>query len=960
MLRVLMKTGTSDGSCGGSISEREEGTYVDVTLNWNNGEAVRVPALVFDDDRLSMTTVFNVYCGLRRNKHPDALLLCDCWNCLMAVMERNLRRQIGADGAPLLDEVRTEELLALCTLLRGKYAIDEPPASQRRNVVVHSFPEELFQCLSNAYRNERSTRLGVTSFAMVVFDACSIRRLIGLAVVLLLSPDAVFKTVFGVQTDVNWIPLYIAEMQKVTAADLPAKDSVFRFIQKHLQGKPGTLAAIAVASIGPIELLYCLRDITVQYALMDLVMSFRLSAYLALSTADYVPDDNWALSQRVSNALWQASSSVMGELQNQVPCLLHTLYSLWVALRFPLMALAMWVGTQWGDLVDFLTESLYLESQHAKSYFVSGEMATEEEATMEEEEEEEEEQLESNIDESSSRHTTRNDRLNSTSPIQLLMRTRSYLHSDESIAEGRYRLVVSPNVVGKDSMAHHGLTLLVLVCIESKMVERPPWILLIRHVSWPISPRVYAVHIVQALDQAPRGDQLAVGLQKLQWVKTVIKNTLETNGKHDPHVRGSSQRRREYIREFTTLRQGGVELAAAKTAVNYTTLSKNGSWEDSLRDVFLGAFRTANAMPLLLASLAVLYVPQGYLEQTAFEQNNVMLHLRFIQHLFPLFPSLIGLFFEENGLSEAQVDIARIRRDLAMSGSSLGCYQVLKKLQSLEQKIDRPVPNPHPPMEGAWRIEFCDVSFRYSENHPYILWRVSFTIDKGTSLGIAGYSGAGKTTLLRLLNRTYTPTSGDIFINGFHIKQYPVRMIRRRIANVWQEENSLRFFNRLSIANNVALGNLWNSSEDNINAALSSAQALSFVQKRSSGIHSPLRVDEFSGGEVERLGIARAFMKRGLEASLYILDEATSAIDTTTEQKIFDFLGLRREEATSRHTTFVVVAHRLATLRHTDKILVLNDGRVEQIGSWEELCESEPNSCFWRMFRSQQLPLPNP
>ncbi|KAH9588969.1 ABC transporter-like [Trypanosoma melophagium] len=953
MLDILTRTATftdnvatDDGgtsrSDGNKTFVRQSGACVEVTLNWNNAKLLRVPTLVFDDERMGIKEIFEIYCGLAKNKHPEKLLVCDSWNCLMSLVENNLRGYLRDKNIPLVDQIQVQQLLSLCMLLRGKYSIYRLMGNhQCTTLVVQDFPEEPFQSLRGAYYKERSIRLGVVSFLKLLCRSYSIQRLLILASIFLMSPDTILKGVFGIQNGVNWTQLYVAQMGNMPSFDASNTNSFFQFLREQTKGASGRLATIAIAFVGLDEFLYTVRNFVMNYILMELIMSFQLNAYLALATADYDPSDNWPLSFRVSNALWHVSSSVIGELQNQIQQLLEIVSSFWIIIRFPIMAVTMWLGTQWSDYVILISESLYLELQYAKSLFSFSE-----------------ESLTNTRNKSdNSQEYLHNDQLVSPSPIRLLMKMEDDKIKKKNFQESiSSRSILLPSTFYQNAHPQHALGLLALVCVESKVVLEQQWILLIQHISWPLSPVVFAEHILRTLESFTRYHKMTIiGVEKLQWLKTILKNIVAMNEVTSDST-SVSRYRREYIKGFTTLRYGGVELAAAKSVVNDGLGSRNDMWEHCLRDIVSGIFRTANAMPLLLASSSTLYFHPEYLEQSPLEQNNTLSHLEFIQYLFPLFSNPVGYFYEENGLSECQIDLACTQRKFTMGSSSLGCYQVLEGLQRMHHKIDRPIITPVPPIEGPWNIEFRNVSFRYSENHPYILSHISFSVDKGGFLGIVGYSGAGKTTILRLLNLTYFPTSGDIFINNIHISRYPVRMLRRRIANVWQEEENIRFFDGCSIANNIALGNLWASNEEDINSALSSAEALSFVQKRSSGIYAPLRSHEYSGGELERLCIARAMMKRNTGVGLYVFDEATSAIDTKTEKKIFKDLGLNRKSIIPLDATFVVVAHRLATLQDADNIIVLSDGRIVQSGSWEELSCSEPDSCFSRMLRAQQAP----
>nr|CCD16935.1 unnamed protein product [Trypanosoma congolense IL3000] len=470
---------------------------------------------------------------------------------------------------------------------------------------------------------------------------------------------------------------------------------------------------------------------------------------------------------------------------------------------------------------------------------------------------------------------------------------------------------------------------------------------------WPAGDSLFTNCLLGSLKTVGwRGPSASLGIQRLEWLRRVIEELSATKciGSNSLHLRY----RRDCISGFALLRLGGLDLTAAAVISSPTTLSSRNDWrENCVRDILHGFFQTADAVPSLLTAVAALSVSPAFFKQPLLEQAEYMSQLQSMQNCFPLTHTSIGSFYEESGMSEAQVDEANFRRILASSGSSLGSYQVLQGVQVVQHSIDRPMLSSFYPLDAPWSVEFRDVSFRYSERHPYVLRHVSFFVDRGQFFGITGYSGAGKTTILRLLNRTYAPTTGDIFINGVSVGKYPARMLRRGIANVWQEENGMRLFEGLSIATNVALGNLGASTENNVISALSASQSLSFVQNRSLGIHTPLRTDELSGGEVERLCIARAFMKYHSNAGLCTFDEPTSAVDAVTEEMIYNSLQLRGKESKIRTSTIIVAAHRLATLRDADKIIVLNEGSVAECGTWVELRRKGTQSGFSKMLDSQ-------
>ncbi len=237
------------------------------------------------------------------------------------------------------------------------------------------------------------------------------------------------------------------------------------------------------------------------------------------------------------------------------------------------------------------------------------------------------------------------------------------------------------------------------------------------------------------------------------------------------------------------------------------------------------------------------------------------------------------------------------------------------------------------------KIDFENVSFEYKANEP-ILRDISFTIEPGTTVAVVGATGAGKTTLISLMMRFWDVTSGRILLDGKDICEYPVGKLRQSFGVVLQDT----FLFSGSVACNVGLGEP-SRDRDVMKKALIEAEAWSFVEKLPNGIDEPVgeRGAMLSGGEKQLLSIARAI---AANPPLLLLDEATAAVDTETEQKIqaaFDRLMVGR--------TTLVVAHRLSTIRKASKILVMHHGRIVETGSHEELLAV--NGLYAKLYRLQ-------
>ncbi len=236
---------------------------------------------------------------------------------------------------------------------------------------------------------------------------------------------------------------------------------------------------------------------------------------------------------------------------------------------------------------------------------------------------------------------------------------------------------------------------------------------------------------------------------------------------------------------------------------------------------------------------------------------------------------------------------------------------------------DRPNARNIERLQGA--VAFENVSFSYDGKRPAVL-DVSFAVRPGETVALVGATGSGKSTTLGLLHRAFDPQSGLIRIDGEDIRDICLASLRRNIGVVFQEP---MLFAR-SIRENLHVGRP-DAGDQEMIEALERAQAIEFIKRQSEGLDSVVgeRGRSLSGGERQRLSIARALLKN---PPILILDEATSALDAATERK----LQLALEEVMKGRTTFVI-AHRLATIRNADRILVFDQGRIIETGTFDEL-----------------------
>jgi len=242
-------------------------------------------------------------------------------------------------------------------------------------------------------------------------------------------------------------------------------------------------------------------------------------------------------------------------------------------------------------------------------------------------------------------------------------------------------------------------------------------------------------------------------------------------------------------------------------------------------------------------------------------------------------------------------------------------------------------------VKGA--IEFRDVSFGFG-NSSQGLHNVSFSVKAGQTVAIVGPTGAGKTTLVNLLQRVYDPQGGQILVDGTDITKVTRKSLRRHIATVFQDAGLL---NR-SISENIRLGRE-GASEEEMRRAAEAAAAADFIETREDryDTHVGERGNKLSGGERQRIAIARAILK---DAPILVLDEATSALDVETENRVKAAIDNLREN----RTTFII-AHRLSTVREADMVLFLDDGRVVEQGSFDDLSHS--NGRFAALLRASGI-----
>jgi subfamily B ATP-binding cassette protein MsbA len=238
-------------------------------------------------------------------------------------------------------------------------------------------------------------------------------------------------------------------------------------------------------------------------------------------------------------------------------------------------------------------------------------------------------------------------------------------------------------------------------------------------------------------------------------------------------------------------------------------------------------------------------------------------------------------------------------------------------------------------------VAYEKVSFTYPTRTEPALQDIDLHIRPGETIALVGGSGGGKTTLVNLLPRFYAPSAGRVLLDGHDIQTLTLESLRANIALVSQE---IVLFND-SIYANIAYGTMNGAAERDVIAAAEAAHAMTFIRELPEGLNTPIGESglRLSGGQRQRLAIARALLKN---APVLILDEATSALDSESERQVQAAL-----DALMRGRTTIVIAHRLSTIERAERIVVLERGRIVEIGRHAELLARE--GAYAHLYRMQ-------
>ncbi|MCV7227991.1 ABC transporter ATP-binding protein [Mycolicibacterium komossense] len=307
----------------------------------------------------------------------------------------------------------------------------------------------------------------------------------------------------------------------------------------------------------------------------------------------------------------------------------------------------------------------------------------------------------------------------------------------------------------------------------------------------------------------------------------------------------------------------------------------------------------------------------------------LILHGHMTAGTLTVFVAYLGMFFKP------VQDLAKMTN--AIAGFSVAVERVGAIVDTTTTIADAPDAVDPPTLRG--QISFDNVSFSYDDVTP-ALSGVSFTVEPGQRVGIVGHTGSGKSTVLSLIARFYDVNAGAVQIDDFDVRNYRMQGMRKQIGFVLQDTVLFRG----SIRDNIAFGRP-DASDEEIVAAARIANADEFITRMPHGYDSPVgeRGLSLSGGQRQRIGIARALIR---DNPILLLDEPTAALDAESEQAVVGALDRLMADR-----TVVIIAHRFSTIRGADKIIVLDDGKIAELGDHRTLMEH--NGIYAELYRLQ-------
>lgn len=280
-----------------------------------------------------------------------------------------------------------------------------------------------------------------------------------------------------------------------------------------------------------------------------------------------------------------------------------------------------------------------------------------------------------------------------------------------------------------------------------------------------------------------------------------------------------------------------------------------------------------------------------------------------------------------NYMAQILVELVKFANTIFLVNKALACAKRVESVFEIPTGMDTVTSDVAEPSDHA--VTFRDVSLTYANNADASLKHISFSADRGDTVGIIGSTGSGKTSVINLIPRFYDATEGAVLVNGLDVRAYDTEELRGMIAIVPQKAVLFRG----TVRSNLLWGNE-NATDEELWQALELAQAKAFIEEKEGGLDAPVTQGgkNFSGGQRQRLTIARALVRK---APILILDDSSSALDFATDAALRSAL-----KALPYHPTIFIISQRTSSIGHADKILVLEDGQAVGLGTHETLLAS--------------------
>ncbi|CAJ1992331.1 ABC transporter family-like protein [Leishmania donovani] len=881
-------------------TENASTTVIDLNTTHRRIEVSQARLCSFSCGLLPLFDCYAVAC--RCGTVPDAVKA-DVWNCLCAVVEAHLQAYVSASAlAANVSEAATA--LAMCKMLLGRRYhvarfLEAPLASSR--LLLGTPPRHLLAEAVRKNRDESCTMRSLVLFAGLLLNACTppAKALLALLAVVNVTYISRLMCTTSSATVPSALRYTIDVLNEATTTGAAQLCTWRRFVGQVATSAPGRMLASATLGAVVSHLFNSAKEAASDAVLRSFHMTLKTDTLLALTRFDFVADAHWPLPGRVYTALGVVTNFSFADVDRLLDVVADRVQRWRTVWRLPVACMVGWLTRQGLDWLQRCWTRACLMTSFVACYGAAEQGC--------------------------------------------------YTAPRERVGGAECRL--SLPLCG----AHYGLQVLLLAAVSpSRTASASSAVVqcLAEHTRWPLSPRP----CLRATKQVLRAVSTADGAVEVLRARYDAVRELCASPAEDAQAPAS------FAAALSLRRASGDGLFIPPTRPSALAMDLGTLCGDVLEDVMNKVFSSSNGVPIMAAVAAIEAHSRAQHSTTSLPSEDAVAAVYDVARVVdsgavflvpPARPwTLVSSF-------QFDVQTAQLHYDeheaYARSVATLVHVQHTHRPELDGQpwahyNTPPSLLRPRNDTSAAWHVTFDHVSFRYPGTEHDVLHDITFDVAAGGFLGIVGYSGAGKSTLLLLLSRVYAPTRGHIRINGHPIECIPPRALRRRLGNCWQGDRDTCFLEGISVERNVAYGNLAAASGGAITAALQQACIDTAVEARPSGLREPLRCSEWSGGEVARLMLARAFMVPVDDAGVYMFDECTNGLDSVTEAKLFP-----RDLCRQRNATRVMVSHRLASVRAADEILVLAHGRIVERGTWTQLLRGGDDSLFCTLYRAQAV-----